>query len=265
MFDVIQEENSLWQIAKELARGKKSEKYFLAEGSKTVKSLLASFQPLALFTSASFQAELYGLEGLGTKPEIISDKLWANFSSTSSPVKLVGLFERFYASEEHFFAPNPEAQTVTHTLILDAVQDPGNVGTILRTATATGCWSRLVLAPETADPFSLKVIRACAGHLGQLKILRLKSIDFLKQELSRNNYELVLLDPHSKECLSNFKPSKPSKPLALVLSREGQGLAEHWADFSGALRLALPMSNNAESLNVAVAGALAMYKLGGLL
>jgi len=144
-------------------------------------------------------------------------------------------------------APLPEPQVLknfSRLLILDRIQDPGNLGTLLRTAFALN-WDGVVFTPGTVDPFNDKALRASKGALFSL--------------------------PYSYE-LPNVKPlyiyladldgtplakTKFQTPLALVLSNEGAGPDARFE--KEAQKISIPMHNRVESLNVAMSGAILLY------
>ena len=130
-------------------------------------------------------------------------------------------------------------------LALWRVSDPGNVGTLLRTADAFG--AGVSLSPECADPTGPRALRASAGA-----IFRVPLIDWAKLPEKK-----VALDAHDGEPLSDVDLVPP---LALLLGSEREGLPEDLVTISYELAR-IPLPGAAESLNVAAAGAIALYEL----
>jgi TrmH family RNA methyltransferase len=135
-------------------------------------------------------------------------------------------------------------------LILDRLADPGNLGTLLRTALALG-WDGVIFTPDTVDPFNDKALRASKGALFSLPFA-FKTPDELVRDFKLQAY-VADLDgaPLSK---TQFQT-----PLALILSSEGTGPAP-WAE-KWARKIAIPMHNEVESLNVAASGAILLYQM----
>ncbi len=146
----------------------------------------------------------------------------------------------------------PEEQNIddkNFILVLDQIQDPGNLGTILRCALALG-WEGVVATPGTADFFNDKTLRASQGA-----IFRLPFAYKTPGEIAAWDRTLWVADAKGKD----LKEATFQGPLALVLSNEGQGVSP-WAKKQGK-RISIPLQNNVESLNVATAGAILLYKM----
>lgn len=136
-------------------------------------------------------------------------------------------------------------------LYLDGLQDPGNLGVLLRTAAATGCFS-LLTAPDSVSCFNPKVIRASAGLLFSVPFLEGVPL----QSLPLKEYTFWAASPGQGVpfCEASLKP-----PLVLVLGREGSGFQQVLPP--GCRFLHIPMESGVESLNAAVAGSLLIYEV----
>lgn len=139
-------------------------------------------------------------------------------------------------------------------LVLDGVQDPGNVGAMLRTAEAAG-FSAALLSPTCADAFSPKAVRATMGSIYRLPIWRgalPEALGWLKQR------GFLLVGSELGGLAFREARYRLRQPLALVVGSEGSGISAPVAALA-ALRVALPMRGRAESLNAAVAAGILMY------
>ena len=143
-------------------------------------------------------------------------------------------------------------------LILEGVQDPGNVGTLIRTAAAFG-FAGMVLDVLCADPFSPKVVQASAGALFSLWIRKLHNFYDELEILVNNGYLLIAADVAGTTTLPVFD----FKKCAVILGNEGHGVSEKVLHMSQChFRIKIdPVA--VQSLNVAVAGALCMYAVIG--
>ncbi len=138
-------------------------------------------------------------------------------------------------------------------VILDGLADPGNVGTILRTAVALG-WEGAFLTPNTADPFNDKALRAARGAPLFLP-LKQGSYAELEKLVHQSGMTVYIADVEGKKLTEvSFK-----KPLALVLGHETQGPSAEARALGQTV--SIPMTNQMESLNVATAGAILMYQI----
>ncbi|WP_404428909.1 TrmH family RNA methyltransferase [Sutcliffiella horikoshii] len=142
-------------------------------------------------------------------------------------------------------------------LLLDNVQDPGNVGTMIRTADAAGM-DMVILGEGCADLYSSKVIRSTQGSIFHLPILRGDLKSYIKQckELNTPVYGTSLQNGVP------YQEVQPSNTFALILGNEGKGMAQEHLDMTDQ-NLYIPIHGQSESLNVGVAAGILMYYLRG--
>jgi TrmH family RNA methyltransferase len=146
-------------------------------------------------------------------------------------------------------APLPAPQSLLkrgRLLILDGLSDPGNLGTLLRTALALD-WDGVCFTPGTVDPFNDKALRASKGALF--------SLPFSEQAVDPLPAHIYLADLEG----TPLSEAHIQRPLALILSNEGSGPSS-WAKKIGQ-RICIPMHNGVDSLNVAASGAIFLYLL----
>lgn len=134
-------------------------------------------------------------------------------------------------------------------LVLDQIADPGNLGTLIRTALALG-WEGVIITPGTVDLFNDKALRAAKGATFHLPYAQMTH-----EEISRMKVRFYTADLEGQELRgAHFRP-----PLALILSHESRG-ATAWAEKIGE-KVTIPMHVKAESLNVATSGAIFLYAM----
>lgn len=170
-------------------------------------------------------------------------------SPVRTPSGVVALARRPARSVADVFAATPAL-----VVALVDVQDPGNVGTVLRTAEAAGATGVLAVG-ATADPLGWKALRASMGSAFRVPAARLDDVTVLLQELAARGVQAVALVPSGGDAPADLDLTAPT---ALLLGGEGAGLPDALVQASVG-RLQLPMRAPVESLNVAVAGALALY------
>lgn len=198
-----------------------------------------SFTPLAGVFSSSIAIKNI------VKIVIISDKLWQDISSLESPAKMGFVVDLPSAVQ---IIPN------VATIILDRVQDAGNVGSILRSAAAFG-FKQVIALTGTAALWSPKVLRAGMGaHFG-LQLVESASLD----DLSVLTIPLVVTSSHQGDFLQNLMQNKQlPQPCAWVMGHEGQGVrAELLQQARVSVRIGQP--GGEESLNVAAAAAICLH------
>lgn len=152
--------------------------------------------------------------------------------------------------------PTPAAPQLT--LVLDRLRDPGNLGTILRTAWAADVDS-LLLAPETADPFNPKVVRAGMGAHFHVPI---QSASWEELAVRLGAIPRVYLAEAQQEASTAAVPYQAadwSRPVALIIGGEAEGASAHALELATAT-IAIPMPGSAESLNAAVAAGILLFQ-----
>jgi RNA methyltransferase, TrmH family len=137
-----------------------------------------------------------------------------------------------------------------YILALDGISDPGNLGTLLRTAWALG-WEGAFITKNSCDPFNEKALRAAKGATFRLPLMR----GDLKTFLSKRKGIIYAADPKGKPLSSKGR----NEPLLLILGNEAHGVAQGIK--KECELLSIPMHQGADSLNVAIAGAILMHDL----
>lgn len=141
-----------------------------------------------------------------------------------------------------------------YIIILDEVQDPGNVGTILRTADAAG-FTGALLSANCADVFSPKTLRSTMGSVFHLPFVVVPNLSGTLKQLQEAGYSIV---GSQLGAAPFFSRSPIPSPLGLVVGNEGNGISKEVLSLCN-LHYALPMEGKAESLNVSIAAGIMMY------
>jgi TrmH family RNA methyltransferase len=247
----------LLSLARDLKRRKARERHglFVAEGIRTVDALLASRLMVrgALCTpdpDPRLQQLRERLADRGIPTQMVSDPEFASAADTESPqgILAIGTIPR---------SGRDDLPTSGDVLVLDAVQDPGNVGTIIRSAAALGAGVTLAL-PGTVDLWNAKVVRSAMGALFSHPVVSL-SWESLHDWLGRQDIPLWVAAADGTS-IAEAVVGRPPR-VAVVVANEGAGVSAQVAD-AAARRVAIPMAPTAESLNVAVATGILLYVLG---
>ncbi len=140
-------------------------------------------------------------------------------------------------------------------VLLEDIQDPGNMGTLIRTAAALG-FDGVIMTSKCADPFGPKAVQASAGSLSALWIRRSdRYLDLMKQ-LKKNGFTIIAAHTGGQDVW----PAGPEDRVVVALGNEGAGVSSQLLDHSDAVYSISIDRNKAESLNVAVAGGICMFK-----
>ncbi|MBT8432789.1 MAG: RNA methyltransferase [Altererythrobacter sp.] len=186
-----------------------------------------------------------GGDVIETSPDILS-----KITGKSNPQAVAGIFAEFDASLDII-----EREEADIWLVAQALRDPGNLGTMLRTGDAVGAGG-LVLIDDCADPFSVEAVRASMGAVFTQRIARASWDEFLPW-LRSGPGQLVAA---SLRDAVPYRCAPYQAPCFILVGNESQGLPE---DYEAAcdLRVTMPMKGRADSLNAAVAGAVLAYEV----
>lgn len=188
------------------------------------------------------------MEKTGARAYIVPRSILETVCETRTPQGVCASFD----------APKPVGFEALPDVIvaLDGVQDPGNVGTIWRTADAAG-FQGLLLGEGSADPVSPKVLRAAMGSGFRLPFACTGDLPGTLKQLVGKGYTVIASDLSGADFYS--RPD-PGKRLVLVIGNEARGISDAVRDCA-TMKLKLPMRGGAESLNAAIAAAIMMYDL----
>lgn len=140
-------------------------------------------------------------------------------------------------------------------LILDNIQDPGNLGTIIRSAVAFN-FDTIVLSPKTVDLYNPKVVRSTQGMMFHTNIIIREPVNFIN-ELKSEGYKIVGTKVTNGV---DVRESKNYSHFALIIGNEGKGMSEELSELCDEY-LYIKMNDQCESLNAAVAASILMYEI----
>ncbi len=232
------------------AKERRSGRSVLLEGVRLVAHALA--------TGAALRVALYAHEQLADTPEgaaLLATLTERHGCFAATPAVVAAAAETQHpqgvvaACAWPDLAPRPGLR-----LVLDSIQDPGNVGTLLRSAEAAGVGLALC-APGTADPYSPKVVRAAMGAHFSLPLRAELDWDTIGAELSA----CQLVYAADAEATMPYFAADWRQPVALIIGGEARGVSDEGLALA-TQRLAIPMLGRAESLNAGVAGSVILFE-----
>ncbi len=228
--------------------GRLESRAFLVEGDRAIAQVLDGHRDEVLEVLAHGD----NVPGhLGVPVRRLTESQYRSICTTKNPQSLAAVV-RLPLDTYSDTLPEVSGHRV---LLLEDIQDPGNVGTLIRTATAFG-FDGVVLTDKCADPFSPKCVQATAGTVLNLWIRRGDGYMGLVESLREDGYVLVATD---LEGLDDPSVLHSQGRLLLALGNEGAGLSERLLSAADH-RFRVPIARNrAESLNVAACGAICMY------
>lgn len=216
---------------------------FLVEGEHLVEEVLNSdYVVEAIILSEAYKGSL-SLEGLDVTR--VTESIIQLLAMTPSPQGIMAVVK----------VPKANEKRGERILIMDEVQDPGNVGTMIRTADAFG-FDTVILGEGSADLYNDKVIRATQGSLFHINVIR-AALELEIDQLKNKGYALIV------STLEEAKPLEELphlKQLALVVGNEGRGVSRAILDKAD-FKVKIPITGEAESLNVSVACGIMLHHL----
>lgn len=140
-------------------------------------------------------------------------------------------------------------------IILDKIQDPGNMGTIIRTAEAFGA-DAVILTPGSCNPLSSKVIRASAGSIFFIPLFK-ADIEEIEKFIAKHSVRLIITEPRAKKMIFEIELTPP---LAVVFGNEAHGAGEYFKKLPH-IKCRIPQIGRSESLNVAMSASIILYEI----
>ena len=195
------------------------------------------------------------IRALGARAVVVAPEVFAALTRVETPQGALAIAARPAPPElAHLAAAD------TLAVVLDAVQDPGNVGAIVRTAAAAGA-TAVATVGGAADPFGPKALRASAGAAFRMPVLHFEDAGAAAAALRERGVRLVVADTRGDDLAA---APVFARPVALVFGNEGAGTGAAWRH-ARATFVRVPTAAAVESLNVAAAAAVLLYRAAGLL
>lgn len=240
-----------------LKRGKERQasRQYIVEGIRLVEEAWqAGMRPDLLFYSKNISSR--GLEMVEdyrrqkVDVEEVLPTLMDSLAQTETPQGLLGIFP---------MASKPLPLKMDFLLIIDNLRDPGNLGTIFRTAVAAGVQA-VVLTPGTTDPYAPKVLRAAMGAHFRLPMINLAWPEIIDLCKKHQNPPLEILMSEVDAVSSTCWETDLRQPIALVIGSEAEGVTPP-ARQAANQTVHIPMPGHSESLNAAVAAAILIFEV----
>ncbi len=238
-----------WRELTRDARERRKQRRAMIEGENLIAAFLQSgktVENLILSKTGSNRSEFVALAKLsGKSPTVLADTVFRSISDTDAPAGIAGEIVIPPAAQDLKSAPS--------CVFLEAIQDAGNVGAILRSAAAFGI-RHAVLGKGCADAWSPKVLRAAAGAHFSMKLAENPDLSAAIDDFEGR---IACTVPRGGIAISN---ADLSGRIGWILGAEGQGVSDALAA-RATLMISIPMSAGAESLNVAAAAAICFHQL----
>lgn len=222
------------------SKGRKELKQFIAQGKRTCGTLIENeVKIVQLYVTQEHLTDAQDIIG-DYFITVVNDQVMEKISTTITPSGIVAVFE---------MPKEPSFSDLKAGLVLAQIHDPGNMGTLIRTAAALAIPNVIIV--EGADVWSPKVVQATAGALAQVKIYTPSWDTLVKWKKDLRLCALVVKGGKKPQELD-------SKNMLLIVGNEATGIAKEWLRDCNDY-MTIPMPGKTESLNAAVAGSIGMY------
>jgi RNA methyltransferase, TrmH family len=235
-------------------KGRIEQKLYVAEGIHLVQEALISGTPVRyFFWSAKLTNSIEGVQLLKSLQEKyegyeIQEALFPKICETLNPQGILAVLQ---LPEEHCM----DLSNLKLGIVIDGLQDPGNVGTIIRTAWASAL-DGILLTSDTADPYQGKVVRSSQGGIFHLDIYQDLDPECIITEAKKHRIQVIAGDAKASEVYYGWDLTSPT---LILVGNEGRGLQDKWEKFS-IQKVKIPQPGSAESLNVAVSAGILIYE-----
>ncbi len=177
----------------------------------------------------------------------VSDKIFNIITQVTNPQGIMAIIEK-----------NAQDAQIDYTqdiiVVLDDVQDPGNLGTILRTVDSIGL-NQIIVSKGTADAFNSKVVRSTMGAIFRIKIIEVENLAQAIKEMRKHHFKLMVTSLQTKNSIYDIDFNKK----IIVIGNEANGVSKEIQDMADE-KAKIPMLGRTESLNASVAAGVVMYE-----
>ena len=231
---------------------RKKHNAYIIEGIRMFKELKKD-EILDVFASESFEAENRKiLSEIYPEYETVSDRIFESISDTKTPQGVMAVVKR----KEYTLEKILEKRDTPHSLlILDSLQDPGNLGTLVRSGEGAGI-TGIIMNETTVDIYNPKVIRSTMGSVFRVPFIYVKDLKEVIQKLYSKNINIYA---SSLEGAIEYDAPDYKKDIAFIIGNEAAGISKEVLDIVKD-KVKIPMLGEVESLNAAIAGSILMYE-----
>ena len=235
------------------AKVRNEEGVFLVEGLRMMKEVPKDRVTEVYVSETFFGKNTEVLKGLEEKTEIVSDKVFEYVSDTKTPQGILAVIKK----EQHDFEELLQEKNGQKPLliVLDNLQDPGNVGTIVRTAEGAGA-TGIIMSKDCVDLYQPKTIRSTMGSIYRMPVVYTEDLQEAIRQMKACG--IISYAAHLDDSCFYDKPDY-TKGTAFLIGNEGNGLRDEICARADR-KIKIPMHGQVESLNAAMAAGILMYE-----
>lgn len=235
------------------SRKRRKEKRFILEGTRIIDQALANDSSFyRVFISPNFEGEIIDklVANKDIKVKQVAEELLAEVADTVSPQGIIAVVDKPGYDIADLFTGTKRA-----LLVLDQIQDPGNMGTIIRSAAGAGI-KGIIALKGCVDIYNLKVLRATMGAIFSLPVLtRIEEDEFLEILVDNKDYQLVCTSPEGNQYY--FELDYEQAPI-FIIGNEARGVSQKIKNRSD-YNVKIPLRGKIDSLNAAISTGIILY------
>lgn len=230
---------------------RKEERVFIVEGPKMYEELPVERIESVFVSESFYRAPEHKALLRKYEYEVVKDAVFADMSDTKTPQGILAVAAQYRYEMDDLLPKNRPP----FLLVLDRIQDPGNLGTMLRTGEAAGI-TGVLMSQDTVDLYNPKVIRSTMGSLYRIPFVIAEDLPAALQQLKTKG--IAFYAAHLKGT-QNYDKCDYRGPCGFLIGNESNGLSDPVAELADA-RIRIPMAGKVESLNAAAAATVLMFE-----
>ena len=218
---------------------------YIVEGIKMVKEAISENQLIELIAiREDFEINF---DTKNIKIITVSSKIFNDISDVKTPQGILAVIKK---------KPNKQIETNTdYILALDSLQDPGNMGTIIRTADSANI-NQIIINKTTVDPYSPKVIRSTMGAIYRTNIIEVEDLKTTLKEMKSKGFQIITTDLKATQSIYDINYNNTT---VVVIGNEANGVSQEILQTADK-KVIIPMLGKTESLNASIAASIMIYE-----
>ena len=242
---ITSKDNEIIKNIKKLKEKKYRLNSYIVEGIKMVKEAINENQEIALIAiREDFKIDF---DTKNIKTVTISNKIFNDISDVKTPQGILAVIKK---NQNNQIETNQE-----YILALDSLQDPGNMGTIIRTADSANI-NQIIINKTTVDPYSPKVIRSTMGAIYRTNIIEVEDLKTTLKEIQSKGFQIITTDLKATQSIYDINYNNKT---VVVIGNEANGVSQEILQTADK-KVIIPMLGKTESLNASIAASIMIYE-----
>ena len=242
---ITSKDNEIIKNIKKLKEKKYRLDSYIVEGIKMVKEAISENQEIALIAiREDFKIDF---DTKNTKIVTISNKVFNDISDVKTPQGILAVIKK---NQNNQIETNSD-----YILALDSLQDPGNMGTIIRTADSANI-NQIIINKTTVDPYSPKVIRSTMGAIYRTNIIEVEDLKATLKEMKLKGFQIITTDLKATQSIYDINYNNKT---VVVIGNEANGVSQEILQTADK-KVIIPMLGKTESLNASIAASIMIYE-----